>query len=114
MHLFVTVTRGIIFILISDGAEAAMVIIHFTMSVALTTGRPASGILLLQTVIILIIVAAQKIYHSRSGSITDGSGPVQNYMNNNTAYWLIDPQTIYDSITSITLTFAEFDLLEGD
>lgn len=50
----------------------------------------------------------------RSGSITDGSGPIENYMNYTTAYWLIDPQTIYDSITSITLTFAEFDLTEGD
>jgi hypothetical protein len=51
---------------------------------------------------------------SRSGSITDGSGPVEGYMNNVTAYWVIDPQTIYDSITSITLTFSSFDLMEGD
>ncbi|NTV84694.1 MAG: hypothetical protein HGA23_10410, partial [Bacteroidales bacterium] len=51
---------------------------------------------------------------TRSGSITDGSGPVENYMNNVTAYWIIDPQTIYDSITSITLTFSSFDLMAGD
>ncbi len=51
---------------------------------------------------------------TRSGSVTDGSGPVNNYMDNVTAYWLIDPQTIYDSITSVTLTFSEFDLLTGD
>jgi hypothetical protein len=51
---------------------------------------------------------------SRSGSITDGSGPVANYMDNTTAYWLIDPQTIYDSITSVTLSFKSFDLLPGD
>jgi hypothetical protein len=35
-------------------------------------------------------------------------------MDNTTAYWIIDPQTIYDSITSITLTFTEFDLSSGD
>ncbi|MFA4864370.1 MAG: C10 family peptidase, partial [Bacteroidales bacterium] len=51
---------------------------------------------------------------SRSGSITDGSGPVENYLDNNTAYWSIDPQTIYDSISSITLTFSAFDLTAGD
>jgi len=51
---------------------------------------------------------------SRSGSITDGSGPLNNYMDNVTAYWNIDPQTIYDSITSVTLTFTEFELVEGD
>jgi hypothetical protein len=53
-------------------------------------------------------------FTSMSGSITDGSGPVENYLDNNTTYWLIDPQTIYDSITSITLTFSVFDLLPGD
>lgn len=51
---------------------------------------------------------------SRSGSITDGSGPIENYTDNATAYWLIDPQTIYDSITSITLTFSQFNLSDGD
>jgi len=51
---------------------------------------------------------------NRSGSITDGSGPASNYLDNNTAYWFINPQTIYDSISSISLTFSEFDLLAGD
>jgi hypothetical protein len=50
----------------------------------------------------------------RSGSITDGSGPVDNYLDNNTTSWIIDPQTIYDSISSITLTFSKFDLLAED
>jgi len=50
----------------------------------------------------------------RSGSITDGSGPVENYLNDNISYWSIDPQTIYDSITSITLTFSRFDVQAGD
>jgi hypothetical protein len=51
---------------------------------------------------------------SKSGSITDGSGPVENYLDNNTGYWLIDPQTVEDSITDITVHFSEFDLLAGD
>jgi hypothetical protein len=51
---------------------------------------------------------------NRSGSLTDGSGPAANYLNNNTAYWLIDPQTVYDSISSVTLTFSGFDVLAGD
>jgi hypothetical protein len=55
-----------------------------------------------------------KTLTSKSGSITDGSGPIDNYIDNNTAYWIIDPQTIYDSITSITLHFTKFDILEGD
>lgn len=51
---------------------------------------------------------------NRSGSITNGSGPAANYLNNNTGYWLIDPQTIYDSVSSISLTFSAFDVLAGD
>lgn len=51
---------------------------------------------------------------TRSGSITDGSGPVDGYLDNVSATWLIDPQTIQDSITDISLEFYEFDLAEGD
>jgi hypothetical protein len=51
---------------------------------------------------------------NKSGSITDGSGPAANYLNNNTGYWLINPQTEYDSITSISLTFSAFDVMAGD
>jgi len=51
---------------------------------------------------------------SRSGSLTDGSGPLENYLDNHTAFWLIDPQTIEDSITDITLHFTQFDLQAGD
>jgi hypothetical protein len=58
--------------------------------------------------------AGTKTITNRSGSITDGSGPVENYQDNTTAYWIIDPQTINDSITSITLTFSAFDLNAGD
>jgi hypothetical protein len=49
-----------------------------------------------------------------SGSLTDGSGPVDNYSNNQNASWLIDPGSLGDSITGITLKFQKFDLLEGD
>lgn len=51
---------------------------------------------------------------SRSGSLTDGSGPIDNYLDDNIAYWLIDPQTVQDSITDITINFSEFDLQAGD
>jgi hypothetical protein len=51
---------------------------------------------------------------NRSGSITDGSGPAAKYLNNNTGYWLIDPQTQFDSISTISLTFSAFDVLSGD
>lgn len=49
------------------------------------------------------------------GSITDGSGPVNDYLNNTTATWLIDPQTDYDSISSITIKIKRFDIYtDGD
>jgi hypothetical protein len=49
-----------------------------------------------------------------AGSITDGSGPRENYINSNTAYWLLDPQAGNDSVTNITLTFSRFDVASGD
>lgn len=54
------------------------------------------------------------IITDRSGSFTDGSGPVEYYLDNTTASWLIDPQTTEDSITDVTLTFYEFDLGQND
>jgi hypothetical protein len=50
----------------------------------------------------------------KSGSFEDGSGPVENYADNLDATWLIDPQTVQDSISKITLNFVRFDLLAGD
>lgn len=44
-----------------------------------------------------------------SGSIVDGSGPIENYQDNTNSSWLIDPQTSEDSITSITLKFFRFE-----
>ena len=55
------------------------------------------------------IVIAQK-----SGSFTDGSGPVENSLTNQNASWLINAHDLGDSITGITLKFFQFDLLEGD
>jgi hypothetical protein len=49
------------------------------------------------------------------GSITDGSGPIHNYLNNTQASWLIDPQTGFDSVTNIIITVKRLDLFEdGD
>ncbi|NQU88719.1 MAG: C10 family peptidase, partial [Mariniphaga sp.] len=52
---------------------------------------------------------------SFEGSITDGSGPIHNYLNNTQASWLIDPQTEEDSVTNITITMKRFDIYnDGD
>jgi len=49
------------------------------------------------------------------GSISDGSGPVNNYLDNTYATWLIVPQTEYDSVTDITIMVKRLDLFEdGD
>jgi hypothetical protein len=42
------------------------------------------------------------------GSITDGSGPLKDYLNNTQVSWLIDPQTETDSVEKIELRFAHF------
>lgn len=44
-----------------------------------------------------------------SGSITEGSGPIESYQNNGNCSWLFTPQTGEDSISSITLTFKKFE-----
>ena len=49
-----------------------------------------------------------------SGSFTDGSGPVEDYLDDANASWLIDPQTAQDSIKWVTLGFTHFDLEESD
>lgn len=54
------------------------------------------------------------VINQKSGSLTDGSGPVDNYINNQNASWLIDAGALGDSITGITLKFYQFDLLAGD
>jgi hypothetical protein len=49
-----------------------------------------------------------------SGSITDGSGPVNNYQPGALCSWLIDPQPADDSVSSITLTFNKIQTTPGD
>ena len=43
-----------------------------------------------------------------SGSITDGSGPAEDYPNNYSTSWLLDPQTDQDSVSSISINFSQF------
>jgi len=48
------------------------------------------------------------------GSLTDGSGPMHNYQQGSNCSWLINPQTLTDSISKITLTFNSFETGPGD
>ncbi len=48
------------------------------------------------------------------GSFTDGSGPAEDYTSGMNASWLVSPQNEQDSVTSITLSFVEFDTDNGD
>ncbi|MCK9218716.1 MAG: C10 family peptidase [Bacteroidales bacterium] len=55
----------------------------------------------------------QTVLTALSGTFEDGSGPVKNYQNNCNLSWLIDPQSISDSIVSITITFNKFNTENG-
>jgi hypothetical protein len=48
-----------------------------------------------------------------NGTLSDGSGPLNNYENNKSCSWLIDPQTIYDSVSYISLKFNRLKTEEG-
>jgi len=49
------------------------------------------------------------------GSIEDGSGPINNYLNNAQVSWLIDPQTEEDSVSNIVILVKRLDLFnDGD
>jgi hypothetical protein len=58
--------------------------------------------------------SGQTIITHMSGQFTDGSGPVEEYLANTDASWLIDPQTATDSIEDITISFVNFGLGSGD
>lgn len=59
--------------------------------------------------------SGDKILTYLEGSISDGSGPVNDYSNNSQATWLIDPQTQNDSISSIILNIKRFGIAtDGD
>jgi len=47
-------------------------------------------------------------FTTKVGSFEDGSGPIDNYATDANCSWLIAPQTLTDSVTSITLTFDRF------
>lgn len=55
-----------------------------------------------------------KVVNIKSGSITDGSGPIQNYQSNATCSWLFAPQTGEDSISSIKIVFRSFETESND
>jgi hypothetical protein len=48
------------------------------------------------------------------GSFSDGSGPLKNYQSGSNCSWLINPQTLTDSISQISLDFDTFDTGPGD
>ncbi|MCF8396588.1 MAG: C10 family peptidase [Bacteroidales bacterium] len=58
--------------------------------------------------------SGQTLITEKSGSITDGSGPVEDYLDNTSASWLINPQNDQDSIKKINLTFGMLDTEEND
>ncbi len=47
-------------------------------------------------------------FTAKVGSFEDGSGPVDDYSPDANCSWMIGPQTLIDSVTSITLTFDRF------
>ena len=59
--------------------------------------------------------SGEHTYTYLEGSISDGSGPINDYLNNTQASWLIDPQTQNDSISSITINIKRFGVsTDGD
>jgi hypothetical protein len=52
--------------------------------------------------------SGQKILTALDGSIEDGSGPIEDYLDNSSCSWLIQPQG--DSIEFITLKFYAFEM----
>jgi len=60
------------------------------------------------------IASGEKTLTFKSGSFTDGSGPVEDYPSGVNASWLISPQTETDSIETIYLSFVEFNTNSSD
>jgi Peptidase C10 family/CUB domain/Secretion system C-terminal sorting domain len=55
----------------------------------------------------------QHVLTALTGTFEDGSGPMENYQNNDNCSWLINPQSISDSIIQITLNFNHFSTESG-
>jgi hypothetical protein len=49
-----------------------------------------------------------------TGSISDGSGPAYNYENDLSCSWLINPQSVMDSVSSIKIIFDRMDTEAGN
>lgn len=49
-----------------------------------------------------------------AGSFTDGSGPIEDYQENQSAQWHINPQTITDSVTKVQMKVMDFALEAND
>jgi hypothetical protein len=58
--------------------------------------------------------SGQMVLDAIAGTVDDGSGPSGNYISNINCSWLISPQTISDSISSITISFNRFSTEEGN
>jgi hypothetical protein len=50
----------------------------------------------------------QQTLNALQGTIEDGSGPIENYQNNDNCSWVISPQSTSDSVTQITINFDRF------
>lgn len=55
----------------------------------------------------------QTILHALGGTIEDGSGPSKDYAGNSSCSWLIEPQSLSDSVVSLILTFNKFSTEAG-
>lgn len=49
-----------------------------------------------------------------AGSFTDGSGPIEDYQDNQSASWHINPQTITDSVSKVHMKVMDFALEAND
>ena len=56
----------------------------------------------------------QHVLNALQGTFEDGSGPLDNYQNNDNCSWLINPQSISDSIIKITISFDRFNTEAGN
>ena len=56
----------------------------------------------------------QHVLTALTGTFEDGSGPIENYSNNDNCSWLINPQSLSDSIVRITINFNRFSTESGN
>lgn len=61
-----------------------------------------------------IYASGHRVLTEKYARVSDGSGPVNDYLAGASATWLIAPQSEYDSIEYITLTWEKFELGNND